>query len=66
MLFAKELNTGLNTQKDSIRAKLCKLSPVRGIGDNECLRVISWACWYYHPLLVLVRYLLSYVAIYIC
>ena len=36
----------------------CKLSPVRRIGDNDFLRVISWACWYYHPLLVLVNYLL--------
>ena len=45
---------------------LCKLSPVRSIGDNDFLRVISWACWYYHPLLVLVNYLLCYVAIYIC
>ena len=36
----------------------CKLSPVRSIGDNDFLRVISWACWYYHP------YLLCYVAIY--
>ena len=44
----------------------CKLSPVRRIGDNDFLRVISWACWYYHPLLVLVNYLLCYVAIYIC
>ena len=44
----------------------CKLSPVRSIGDNDFLRVISWACWYYHPLLVLVNYLLCYVAIYIC
>ena len=44
----------------------CKLSPVRSIGDNDLLRVISWACWYYHPLLVLVNYLLCYVAIYIC
>ena len=43
-----------------------KLSPVRSIGDNDFLRVISWACWYYHPLLVLVNYLLCYVAIYIC
>ena len=33
----------------------CKLSPVRSIGDNDFLRVISWACWYYHPLLVLVN-----------
>ena len=48
-----------------IRLK-CKLSPVRRIGDNDFLRVISWACWYYHPLLVLVNYLLCYVAIYIC
>ena len=46
--------------------KECKLSPVRSIGDNDFLRVISWACWYYHPLLVLVNYLLCYVAIYIC
>ena len=44
----------------------CKLSPVRSIGDNDFLRVISWACWYYHPLLVLVNYLLCHVAIYIC
>ena len=46
--------------------KECKLSPVRSIGDNDFLRVISWACWYYHPLLVLVNYLLCYVAIYSC
>ena len=44
----------------------CKLSPVRSIGDNDFLCVISWACWYYHPLLVLVNYLLCYVAMYIC
>lgn len=43
----------------------CKLSPVRSIGDNDFLRVISWACWYYRPLLVSVNYLLCYVAIYI-
>ena len=49
-----------------ILAVKCKLSPVRSIGDNDFLRVISWACWYYHPLLVLVNYLLCYVAIYIC
>ena len=47
-------------------SSVCKLSPVRSIGDNDFLRVISWACWYYHPLLVLVNYLLCYVAIYIC
>ena len=36
------------------------------MGDNDFLRVISGACCYYHPLLVLVHYLLSYVAIYVC
>ena len=44
-------------------AKECKLSLVRSIGDNDFLSVIPWACWYYHPLLVLVHYPLSYVAI---
>ena len=57
----------LQTEAIVVRGgKKCKLSPVRSIGDNDFLRVISWACWYYHPLLVLVNYLLCYVAIYIC
>ena len=63
------LNKLEGTRGDLVRTddwQECKLSPVRSIGDNDFLRVISWACWYYHPLLVLVNYLLCYVAIYIC
>ena len=58
--------SGMPAVSLSSRNQECKLSPVRSIGDNDFLRVISWACWYYHPLLVLVNYLLCYVAIYIC
>ena len=63
---AQLLNMLYNSTHLSVPYGECKLSPVHSIGDSDFLRVISWACWYYHPLLVLVNYLLCYVAIYIC